>query len=146
MSHVCMANASFTAVSQDTSLRPTAIAASASTLNFLMRRMYPQVPVYSNMFPSGGTERSSKVSAFPARSVKCLYNYLRIYHSGRLAADYSFGQLSFLFILSSFFVVTTSDPPSHFRHLIGHHPDFLTMTDKSIFSLSLVRTHSLSLY
>jgi hypothetical protein len=74
-SHVCMANASSTAVSQDTSPRATAVAASASTLNSMMRRMYPRMPTDSNTSPSGGTERSSKISAFPALSANPFYNY-----------------------------------------------------------------------
>ena len=57
-SHVYMGNASFTAASKDTSPRPTAIAASANTLNSLTRRTYPQVPTDSNTFPSEGTEMS----------------------------------------------------------------------------------------
>ena len=75
-SHVCMANASSSAVSQDTSPRPTAIAASASTLNSMMGRTFPRVSTDSNTFPSGVTERSSKFSACPVLSVQNpFYNY-----------------------------------------------------------------------
>jgi len=75
-SHVCMANASFTAVSKDMSPLPTVIAASGSTLNSMMRRTYRRVPTGSNTFPSGGTERSCKIYPFPALSVNPLYNSL----------------------------------------------------------------------
>ena len=60
-SHVCMANASFTAVFKDTSPRPMVIAASDNILILMMKRTYSRVPMDSNTFPSEGAERSSKI-------------------------------------------------------------------------------------
>ena len=40
------------------------------------RRTYLRVPTGPNTFPLGGTETSSKTSAFPARSVNSIYKYL----------------------------------------------------------------------
>ena len=67
-SRVCMANVLSTAVSRDTSLRSTTIAASASTLDSMMQslRTYQRGFMDWNTFPSGGNEKNPKIiSASP---------------------------------------------------------------------------------